>query len=200
MMISIQGAVRLSLVLCTLVLASSCYRLKGLEGQTTEVITAGDLGSRVEFAVAPIIDVRPVRDSDIPEAQLRKAFQLALLKRRYSPLSLDYVDGQATEAGYHAGASQEEATLQITIEDWDSSLWQIKRALNVQIEVVAIDPNGPAGSVLWRARSERRFDKGAFGDPSRQPTEMQRLQHACNVIATEILSAMPARTEAPGRL
>lgn len=195
-----QGAVRLIAVVGIICLANSCYRLSDMPGKSTEVITKGDLSGRVDFAVAPIIDQREKTFSSLPEEQLRRAFQTGLLRRRYSPLSLEFVDSRVVDAGYVPGSSQEDAVLQITIEEWDDSLWEIHRALIVSIEAIAIDPSAPEGAVLWKARSERRFDKDEFGDPAHQPTESQRLQHACNVIAAEILTAMPARTEAPGRL
>jgi len=200
MMISMRGASSLILFVCVSVLVSSCYRLKPLDGQSTEVITSGNLGARVEFAIAPVVDLREVAESKIPDRQLRDAFAHALLKRRYSPLSLDYVDSKVVNASYEPGAAQEEAVLQITVMEWDSSLWQIHRALHVTIEAVAIDPEDPDGAVLWKARVARRFDKDDFGDPAHQPTEPLRLQHACDVIAVELLSEMPARTEAAGRL
>lgn len=197
---SMRGATSLILFVLVAVSASSCYRLKALEGESTEVITTGDLGARVEFAVAPIVDDRKVMTKALPTDTIRRAFQMALLKRRYSPLSLDYVDSQVVNASYAPGAAQEEAMLRITIEEWDSALWDIHRALEVTIEVEAIDPQAPAGAVLWKARSSRRFDKADFGEPAHQPTELQRMQHACEVIANELMRKMPARTEAAGRI
>jgi len=197
---SMRGALSLILLLCVSVSVSSCYRLKPLDGQSTEVITTGDLGSRVEFAVAPVIDLREDDHTAIPAGTLRRAFQVALLKRRYSPLSLDYVDSQVVNAAYEPGAADEEVMLRITISEWDSSLWEIHRALRVTIEVEAIDPKDPAGAVLWKARCSRRFDKAEFGEPAHQPTELQRMQHACEVIANEMMLKMPPRTEAAGRL
>ena len=179
MTVSIREAARLLPAVLVLFL-TACYQLPPREGGSVDVITVGDIEtvSPVDIAVAPLIDLTEVLPTHIPEEDLRTAFARALVKRRYTPLHLDYVDRHVVDAAYAPGAAGEDAVLVISVEEWDDSLWDIHYALNVTLEAVVIDPDAPSGAELWKARVSRRFDKNDFGEPTLQPTEIQRLQHA----------------------
>ena len=181
----------------------SCQQLTPMGGRTVDVITTGDLEAvgPIDIAVAPVVDLTEgVQGGEIPDRILRTAFQRALLKRRYSPLSIGYVDSFVVDGAYAHGSAAEDAVLVLSIERWNDTLWEIHHALEITMEVRVVDPTAPAGSDLWKGRVERRFDKSDFPGHDGLSTDVQRFENACNSIASEILAAMPARTSAPGRL
>ncbi len=184
-----------------LLAASACYRLTPEEGRRVEVVTQANLAvaQPVDVAIAPIVDVSQ-EGRALPSDELRRAFQLALLERRYSPLALDYVDAAVPmEASYVPGAVREDATMIVTVERWDTSQWPAHDALGVTIEVVLVDPDAPLGAELWKARVDRRYDRAVFGPTITSLSEPMRIRAACEKIAQDLLAVMPARTATPGR-
>ena len=140
---------------------------------------------------------------------LRGAFADALVRRRYTPLSLDYVssalEGQelaAMEAGvpvpasYHPGTLGEDAVLRVSVKNWDMSVWQSMSQVSVTIDVWMIDSVDPLSKELWGARYEKTLDMKLM--KNRYPTESVLMDYCCDVIAAEIMDCMPARTSRPG--
>lgn len=149
--------------------------------------------SPIEVAVAPIVNAS---GANVPTGELRTSFQKELVERRYSPLALEFVDRKVVDAAYTPGASQESATLSITIEKWDSSLWTTHGAITARITASLIDARG-SGDVLWSATADQRFDFNQLRE--HLSTEGARVRYACDAIAAELLARLPARTPRPGR-
>jgi hypothetical protein len=156
------------------------------------------IGTRGEGAVkimesAPIdIAVLPVVNNagkNVPEKVLRASFQQGLVERRYSPLALEYVDRNISEASYSPGASQEQAVCTIEITRWDTSLWETHNALQVDLVVRIVD--AVSGGELWKGSVDQRFDLGA--QIENLPTETQRIQRACDILSAEVLQKLPVR-------
>jgi hypothetical protein len=134
----------------------------------------------------------------LPAAMLRSAFHQGLVKRRYSPLALEYVDRKSGDEEYRRGSLQEEAVLEIRVERWDTRLWEANSALLVKLDAHLIDAKDPSGGELWSGRIDRRFDFGL--ERNQFPTQEALLRHVCTQIATEMLAALPARHARPGYL
>lgn len=150
--------------------------------------------SPIEVAVAPIINAS---GSNMPTDVLRGSCTKELVEHHYSPLAQSYVDRKIVDAAYTPGAAQESATLQITVEKWDASLWSTHGAIVARIHASLIDATG-GREVLWSATADQRFDFPSMRD--HVATETARIQFACDTIAKELLARLPARKAVPGRL
>ncbi len=149
--------------------------------------------SPIEVAVAPVV---VLSGRNVPAQELRAGFHKALVDRRYSPLSLEYVDRRVVDAAYAPGSSEEQAVLSIRVESWDTGLWTTHGAITARVTAQMIAARG--GEVLWSGTADRRFD---FPDLREHlSTERARTQYACDQIAVEILSRLPVRVPRPGYL
>jgi hypothetical protein len=186
----------ISCLAVSLLVLSSCESVPHHRGVAVHS-TEGDLvvqEAPIEIAVAPVVNAS---GASLPAAALRDAFQKELVDRRYSPLALDYVDRKVVEAAYTPGASDEQATLVITVEKWDASLWTTHGAITAKVVAQLIDATG-GGKVLWSATADQRFDFPALRE--HLSTETARMKFACDEIAAELLAKLPPRTARPGRL
>lgn len=179
-----------------LLVASGCYstppRPSGSTVQTSSSPRL-EVQSPIDVAIAPL---QNGVGRSVPEAALRRAFQKSLVKRRYSPLALDVVDARVVEAGYTPGSLQEGAVLQAKVERWDTSLWESRGAITATIKVELVDANDPA-HVLWSGSvADRRFDFPEIH--SQFNNDGERSQHVCDMVARELLDALPSRATAPG--
>ncbi|MDZ4773567.1 MAG: DUF4136 domain-containing protein [Planctomycetota bacterium] len=140
----------------------------------------------IDIAVLPVVNNT---GKNVPASVLRASFQQGLVERRYSPLSLEYVDRNITEASYNPGASQEQAVCTIEIARWDTSLWETHNALQVNLVVRIVDAT--SGQELWKGSVDQRFDLGT--QIENLPTETQRIQKTCDILSTEVLQKLPPR-------
>jgi hypothetical protein len=179
-----------------LLVLSSCQSVPRHRGVAVQSTEGGRVAQEdpIEVAVAPVVNAS---GASLPVAALRDSFQKELVDHRYSPLALDFVDRKVVEASYTPGASDEQATLVITVEKWDPALWMTHGAITARIVTQLIDAKG-GGEVLWSATADQRFDFPGLRE--HLSTETARLQYACDEIAAELLGKLPARTARPGRL
>ena len=187
---------QLSLAILTTLAISACQQLPTVPGREVTVLEVGALEqlNPNDIVVAPIEYAEEGVTS--PERALRTAFVRGLVKRRYAPLSLDYVDERVTEASFPRSAVQADAVAQIIVRDWDQSLWEVRRALIVDLELRMLDPADPLGTSLWAGNLSKRFD---FADREIEfAAEVDLFQAALNEIASDLLSVMPARRTEPG--
>lgn len=184
----------LALALSALALAA-CNDIPKPRGSAVRATDSQSLleKSPIEVAVAPIVNAS---GASVPAGELRVSFQRELVERRYSPLALDFVDRRVVDAAYTPGAAQESATLTVTIEKWDSSLWTTHGAITAKITASLLDAKG-SGDVLWSATADQRFDFLQVRE--NLSTEGARVRYACDAIAAELLARLPARTARPGR-
>ncbi|MBL8858585.1 MAG: hypothetical protein JNL28_08785 [Planctomycetes bacterium] len=142
--------------------------------------------SPIDIAVLPVVTNG---DKRIPSNVLRAAIQQGLVERRYSPLALEYVDRNVTEASYTPGASQEHAVCTIQVESWDASLWDTHNVLTIAMNVKIDD--AASGANLWTGSVNQRFEFGQAIESL--PTQTQRVQRACDILAAEMLQKLPLR-------
>ncbi|MEE2941516.1 MAG: hypothetical protein VX460_14105 [Planctomycetota bacterium] len=202
----IQGA--LALVCIGAVACQTTPRLKGRETRTIN----GSLNrlNPTDVAVAPIR--YGATGANAPENTLRRAAQVGLTRRRYSPLALSLVDesvdaaaasvtdvaaiqGSVLEASYAAGDVGEDAVLEITVHAWDDRFWNTRRRLDVVVEARMIDPADPFGPPLWAGKLDKTVDTTDVGglDDSGQ----RAMESACAEIFEELFAEMPARAIDP---
>ncbi|MCH2105146.1 MAG: hypothetical protein MK291_00730 [Planctomycetes bacterium] len=200
----------LSLLIVPALALSSCRNLPEVPGTSVRVLySEGGMSAKspVDIVVAPVADESGTNTA--PCDMLRSAFADGLVRRRYSPLSLDYVssalEGQAiaaAEAGtpvpasYSPGTLGEDAVFRASVKGWDTSLWQTERKLGVTIDTWMIDSVDPLSQELWGARYEKTLDMALM--QNNYPTESVLMNYCCEVIAAEILDCMPARTPRAG--
>ena len=200
----------LSVLLVPIFAITSCRNLPTVPGASVRVLySEGGMSTKrpVDIVVAPVRDETGLAMA--PCDMLRVAFADALVRRRYSPLSLEYIsstlEGEAGETGsggapisasYHPGTLGEDAVLRVVVKTWDRTEWEQDQQLWVVIDTWMIDSIDPLGSELWGARYEKMLDMGLA--KNRYPIENVLMEYCCEVIATEIMDCMPARTARPG--
>ena len=170
-------------------LGAGCQGLPQVPGRHVQELYRGGLESvqPADVVVAPVNDQSP--GCTAPLAALRSAFQNALIKRRSSPLALDYVDRRVVEAAYTVGALQEDAVLQVTVREWDMSRWDTHGEVQVEVEAWMIAANG---AELWGGKLSRKLDLS--NEREHFPTHVEAFTRGCTRVADELLKVMPART------
>lgn len=185
----------LASTLAALFLAAGCRTIPTVPGAGVEVLYQGTLAEArpVDIVVAPIENTS--KSSEVPVKALRDAFVRGLVKRRYSPLSLEYVDRQVMEAAYTPGSLREDAVLQVEVLRWDTSLWESQGSIGVTLEAWMLDASQPGRAELWGGRLEERLhldqELSSFG------TQTALFEEVSEQIASKLLEAMPARPAAP---
>ena len=174
-----------------ILLVGACQELPHQpRGHDVQVLSAQQL----EQANPSDVAIGPVRLADpglrVPERELRIAFQRALLQRRYTPLALEAVDQRTIDASYRAGELREDALLEITVERWDMSLWNVSEQIESALLVRMIDARDP-DQVLWEGRLTRVLH--GYEVNGSQSGEAVVLQGLCDLLAGDLLAALPAR-------
>jgi hypothetical protein len=175
----------------------SCNELPRRRGQSVETAATAKLDEMipVDIVVAPIEN--ETGRKDVPLASLREAFERGLVRRRYTPLATEYVDRRVVNASYAPGSLQEEAVFQVTVESWDASLLESRGALKVKARARLLDARESTNGQLWTGSIDHRFE--LQGGREKFSTNQALLQYASELIAEEILAALPARSAAPGK-
>jgi len=200
----------LSTLLVPVLALTSCRSLPEVPGTSVRVLySEGGMSTKnpVDIVVAPVND--ETGEDMAPCNLLRVAFADALVRRRYSPLSLDYVssalegqvaaaveEGMPVPASYNAGTLGEDAVLRVSVKTWDMSAWENQRQLGVTIDAWMMDSVDPLRKELWGARYETTLDMELMENS--YPTESVLIDYCCSVIAAELMDCMPARTPRPG--
>ncbi|MFT5731773.1 MAG: hypothetical protein ACJA2W_003518 [Planctomycetota bacterium] len=203
------GVLVLAAVISALTL-TACQTTPRTRGRDTQVLTQGRLAALnpSDIAVAPVILAS--LEMNAPVGHIRRAAQYSLATRLYSPLSSELVDKSlgadaaagpmvftptTVNASYVPGDLAEDAVLEIYVERWDASNWDIRRSVDVAIEVRMIDPRDPTGPELWAARIDRKFDFTATIET--RTAGPKATQDACNKIFRELMAKLPIRDTAP---
>lgn len=186
---------------CAAFVAGGCGTIPVHRGSSVEASSAGRLeaASPIDIVVAPIENASASKR--VPMAELRDAFEGALVQRRYTPLATEYVDTQVVDATYRPGALREDAVLQVAVESWDETLWATHGVITARLRAALVDARGAQASggtqALWSGKVERRFELGKDRDSFTSEAPRRRL--ISEVIAEELLAALPARQPKPGR-
>ena len=155
-----------------------------------------------DIVVMPVENLTGARN--VPVESIRQAFQQGLVARKYSPLSLDYVDSNAMEAAYEEGATyelgslQEEGVLQVTITGWDDSNWENRSRLEISADVHLLDAGiWSNGEALWGGPVTRVIDLDL--DPTVIMNKSRRIERAVELFAAQVLASLPARDPRPAK-
>lgn len=200
----------LSLLLVPVLAISSCRNLPEVPGTSVrELYSEGGMAAKkpVDIVVAPVMIEANV--DSVPSQALSTAFAEALIRRRYSPLSADFIAstlegaeaapdnaGAPIPASYSPGTLGEDAVLRLVVKSWDMSLWKTERKLAVTIDAWMIDSIDPLGTELWGARYDSVLDMSLM--QNRYLTDESLMQYCCGEVARELMDCMPARTARPG--
>lgn len=203
------GVLVLAAVISALTL-TACQTTPRIKGRDTQVLAQGRLAALnpSDIAVAPVI----LASADIkaPVEYIRRGAQYGLATRLYSPISTEIIDQSLGEgmdngpvsftpgtiqASYVPGDLAEDAVLEIYIERWDTTNWDIRRNVDVAIEVRMIDPRDPTGPELWAARLDKNFDFTSTIET--RTTGAKATQAACDRIFRELLAKLPVRDTTP---
>lgn len=192
----------------TLLLAAACreipapYQLPDLPSEVPTVDRGLSRVNPTELAIAPL-EFATQASQRAPQTHLRMAAAEWLTYHRYSPLSLEFVDGtvpggatsRVIDASYRPGSVGEDAVVRIVVHGWDEGSWISSQKLEVDVEVLIESPVAAEGT-LWTARLERSFD---FADEVRlEANHVARMRKACSLIMEEALSNLPDRVVEPG--
>ncbi|MAG63857.1 hypothetical protein CMO84_10095 [Candidatus Woesearchaeota archaeon] len=153
-----------------------------------------------DVAVAPVAihmeDMSQRHRDAVPQWGLRQAMQRALVRRRYSPLSLDFVDSSVVNASYSAGAVGEQAVCEIIVHSWSERYWATEKRLDVDVEVRMVDPAAVEGSTpLWAARMDGMV---ALNSITNYSSEEALRAAVLDEISLELVARMPARNLSAG--
>jgi len=156
----------LTLALTAVLATAACANTnKPPRGYDNESLVTGRLAevNPVDVVVLPIENL--TERTDLPLEAMRADFHTGLVKRRYSPLGLEYVDARVMvedasviEAAYEPGALQENAVFQVSILEWDDHLLDSHGRLEVTALVHLLDAQNGSGEALWGGTVTRRID------------------------------------------
>jgi len=136
---------------------------------------------------------RADRPSAVPLERFRQATYRELLKRRYSPLALDYVDrawrGASASSG-EKGMCGEDAYLRVSVNRFEVSA----REPQVRIAADFFLHDGKTGTMLWSAKADRRIDLKVESEVVRDPALLRRT--AVERFVESALQGLPARVPA----
>lgn len=142
-----------------------------------------------DIAVAPIRD--QTNAQRVPGELFRTAFVDALVARRYSPLSLAYVDGNWVESSFR-GTPPPDALLVVAVTRWDPSHLYSTGAVSAAADVVLFEGGDTTGKVLWQITLERSIDLGdGRGHPPAPGQDL--IPRAVRLFAREALAELPVR-------
>jgi hypothetical protein len=188
----VKTTARTLLIALTAVLATtSCETTnKPPRGYDNEALVTGRLAqvNPVDVVVLPI-DNRTER-TDLPLEALRAQFHAGLVKRRYSPLGLEYVDARAVEAAYQPGSLQEQGVFQVSILEWNDRSLETHGRLEVLALVHLLDASGGSGEALWGGTVTRKVDvnlERATAPGTRLP------ELAASKFVEDVLASLPPR-------
>lgn len=142
------------------------------------------------------IVVLPIKNTTgregLPLAQLRQSFCSGMVRQKYSPLALDFVDARVVEAAYKPGDMQEQAILQVSINTWDDSQWHSMSRLHIEAEIYLLDSKNPdPRQPLWGGKVDRRIDL------ARELPTLPNLNAAMNLaieqFTSNVLASLPPR-------
>lgn len=128
----------------------------------------------------------------LPLDELRRAFHAGLVRQKYSPLSLAFVDEHAVEAAYTPGELQEQAILQVFVNNWDDSQMRSMSRLRIQAEVYLLDSRNPdLRQALWGGKVDRRVDLSQEAPGLANPNAFVTL--AIEKFTEDVLASLPPR-------
>jgi len=181
---------RLPLAASLLIAALACQTPTPVQQHATVKLPSRglELAQPADVAVAVVRDEAGPRKTAVgaPTDALRAALYEGLVERLYSPVSLDYVDKQWTEASFGGGGAAD-AVLDVVVTKWDTTHVMQRGVVLARAEARLIDADRPDAEPLWAMGVTRRLDLGGpepRGDWGALAAEM---------LASELLGELPQR-------
>jgi len=157
------------------------YDNVGLQAGTLSEVNPNDI---------VVLPVENTTGKSLPLDQVREEFHAGLVRLRYSPLSIDYVDARRPiEASYAPGQLSEEAALRVVITGWDDSSWISHSRLVIDAEVHLLDAT--LGQPIWGGEVSRRVD--VMSDIPSSAQNRTLMAHAIEEFVGDVLASMPPR-------
>jgi hypothetical protein len=179
----------LALVAVPALSAACALSPKKAENQTHRYPAFGLEDSQpADIAVVPIRDLS--KEGGAPVGTLREQIYRGLVPLMYSPLDLDFVDVHWVEAGFAPEALEAGGVLQITIQDWDTSLLGTHGAIQVALSAEILDGRRPGAKPLWGVQLQRRLELAHEQVNLSGPALFDR---AAELLAAELLLQIPVR-------
>jgi hypothetical protein len=184
---------------CLGVVSTSCNQLPPERGEHVQTVASEKLESKnpIEVVVAPVANA--TGDDTVPIVPAARSLPgRSSVRRRYSPLALEYVDKKVVDATYTPGSLQESAVLQVEIQGWVTrrSSRRARRSRSRRARASS-DAEDPSRAELWSGFIDHRFDFEA--DHDKYPAREAFQHYVCGRIADELLAALPAREAGPAR-
>ena len=182
---------RRTAALLVVLVASACRHIPERHGQHVEVLSAPTTKplTVVDVAVMPIENL--TGEENLPLEDLRAEFQAGLVRLRYSPLALSYVDRSLADATYTRASLREEGIFQVTLHAWDETSLRAHGVVQVDCEARLTDPYLPESeATLWHGHLARPIQLGS----DRSVHSIARLRkEALAALVEELLGAVPPR-------
>jgi hypothetical protein len=151
---------RFAPVLLGLGLLAGCASNATSHGDQTEM--SGSLTQLRELQPADIA-IAPIKNETgfdgAPTDRLRQALAGELIDRLYSPLALDYVDGNWVESSF-LGTPPPDAVLVMTLTEWDASRVYSSGKVQVAAQLRIFEGGDTTGAPLWGLTLQRSIDMG----------------------------------------
>lgn len=157
-------------------------RTQPLPGEGLEEFQPADV------ALAPLRNQTKVQG--VPLALLREAFYVELTQRLYSPLSLEFVDANWSEASF-GGTAAPEATMIVTVTHWDANRLLSSGTVVAGLEMRLWKGGSTSGTPLWGTSVVREV---TVHDGRGQPgLTRDLLPEVATALAREALQELPER-------
>ncbi len=178
-------------------LGSLLLALGGCKSQTPSVELApvqgeSDLLLRrqpADIAVAPVQNL--TEDEGAPTDLLRECLAQALVEKLYSPLDLEYVDGNWIESSFR-GTPAPDGLLVVSLKRWDTSrLFSVGR-VEAAADVYLYEGGSAAGTLYWGTPVECSIDLSDGRGVPRGPFSAL-VPEAARRFAIQALSMLPKR-------
>ncbi len=178
--------------LATIGIFSACGPTRPPKGLDNPNLIVGSLTQTNPLDVVVLPIQNNTGREGLPLAELRSAFHAGLVRQKYSPLALDFVDEHAVEAAYTPGKLEEQAILQISINGWDDSQWRSMSRLRVQAEIYLLDARNPdPKQPLWGGKVDRRVELAQ--DSPGLANQAAFMKRAIEKFTEDVLASLPAR-------
>ena len=142
-----------------------------------------------DVAIAPLRN--QTGDETVPVALLRNAFAESLVEQLYSPLDLDYVDGNWVESSFR-GTPAPDALLVVAITTWDPTRLYSTGHVEAGAELLLFEGGSTTGAPLWGTTIRTTL---VLGDKNGNPPGPgdHLIPRAAGMFAREALDSLPDR-------
>ena len=183
----------LTLALAAAIVVSACQSTnKPPRGADNETLVTGRLAEANPLDVVVLPIENATDRTELPLHVLRAELQEGLVRLRYSPLALEYVDARVAEAGYEPGSMEEQAVFRVVLTGWEDSMLAKAGRVTIQADVHLLDAQaGTAGEPLWGGSVQREIHLSR--ERRTHPTSRDLAETVLREFALDVLASLPPR-------